>query len=174
MLFELDGNILLWIQEYIRNPELTEFFRTITHWGDHGEIWILTGVLLLFFAKSRKAGLTVLMALLLSLLFNNMFLKNVIARVRPYEVIEGLLPLIPGPRDFSFPSGHTASSFAAAVSIYRNMPKKFGICALILAGLIALSRLYLGVHYPTDVLGGIAFGCFAAYSAGYLFRDRAK
>ncbi len=174
VLLELDGKILIWIQEYIRNPVFTEIFRKITHLGDRGEIWILIAVILLFSEKSRKAGITVLMALLLSLLFNNMFLKNVIARVRPYEVVEGLIPLIPGPRDYSFPSGHTASSFAAALSIYWNMPEKYGICAVILAGLIALSRLYLGVHYPTDVLGGIAGGFIAAYAAGYLikYKDR--
>ncbi len=171
-MFIMDGRILLFLQDSIRNPILDDFFKAITHLGDRGAIWLFLGVLLLFFEKSRRAGLLLLFSLLLSLLLNNMILKHVFSRTRPYEVVEGLIPLIPAPRDFSFPSGHTASSFAAAVSVYRTMPKVFGICALILAGMIALSRLYVGVHYPTDVIGGIMGGMAAAYMASYFLRQR--
>ncbi len=88
-----------------------------------------------------------------------------VGRIRPYDTIEGLVPLIGKPRDYSFPSGHTGSSFAAAWVLYRRLPKRLGIPALALAGLIGISRLYLGVHYPTDVLfgvlSGIGSGCIA-------------
>lgn len=165
----MEGAILLWIQENLRNPVLTEILRAVTHTSDHGEIWILCGLLLLCFPKSRRAGLTVLLSLMLCFVLNNMLLKNIVARTRPYEVVEGLIPLVPRLRDFSFPSGHTAISFAAAVSIYRTMPRTYGVAALILAAVIAASRLYLGVHYPSDVLGGIMGGMIAAYAAGMFF-----
>lgn len=171
-LFMLDSRLLLLIQEYVRNPAFDEVFRTVTHLGDKGGVWLATAVFFLCAGerkeKSRKAGVTMLLALLLSLLLNNLILKNIFARARPYQTIEGLLPLIRAPRDYSFPSGHTASSFAAATAVYRNMPRMYGIGALILAGLIAFSRLYLGVHFPTDVLGGILGGAAAAYAAGYI------
>ena len=97
-------------------------------------------------------------SLLGSLLVNNMILKNLVARTRPYEAVDGLQRLIEAQRDLSFPSGHTGSSFAAAVIIYLTCPKKIGIPAMILAVLIALSRLYVGVHYPTDVLAAVVTG----------------
>lgn len=89
---------------------------------------------------------------------NNVLLKNLIARTRPYAAIEGLTLLIPPPSDYSFPSGHTASSFAMAVVLYRKLERKWGITAIVLASLIALSRLYLGAHYPSDILFGMMSG----------------
>lgn len=161
-LFELDGNILLWIQENLRNPFLTAFFRTVTHLGDNGLIWILITAFLLIFKKTRTIGILCGMALIGSLLVNNVILKQMIARIRPYEVIPDLHILIERQKDFSFPSAHTGSSFAAAVILYKGLPKRYGIPALILAGLIAISRLYVGVHYPTDIIGGAVTGVLIA------------
>jgi len=154
----MDGKILLWIQNNMRSDALTPAFRFITTLGNMGAIWILITVLFLLFRKTRKAGFGCATALLTSLVFNNLILKNLVARVRPYDVIEGLIALIPHPHDFSFPSGHTAASFAAATVIFVMLPKKYGVLALILATLISFSRLYLGVHYPTDVLFGMLSG----------------
>ena len=118
------------------------------------------------------------LALLGSLIINNLILKNLIARIRPYEIINGLVPLIEKPTDYSFPSGHTGSSFAAACILYRKLPKRFGIPALILAILIGFSRLYLGVHYPSDVLCGIISGVGISYAAeiatGKIYNVRKK
>ena len=157
-IMELDANILLFIQEFIRNPVLTPVITVITSLGNGGMIWILISLGLLIPKKTRPIGCMSILALLASLLINNMILKNLAARTRPYEVIEGLMPLVARPRDYSFPSGHTGSSFASAWVLYRKLPKRYGIPALILAGLIGLSRLYVGVHYPTDVLAGLFTG----------------
>lgn len=166
----IDGNILLFIQDVIRHPALTPFFVGITKLGNAGMIWIVFSILLLLQKKTRKIGMMGICALLLSLLVNNLLLKNLVGRVRPYEVIPGLVPLIPRPKEYSFPSGHSASSFAAASVFYRTMPKKFGIPIVILAFLISVSRLYVGVHYPSDVLVGIVSGIVLSYVAEAIVR----
>jgi len=160
--FQLDGNILLWIQEYIRNDFLTPIFKFITHLGDEGYVWIAIAIILLFIKNYRKVGLMVGGSLLGSLVFNNMIIKNIVARPRPYRMIETLSILIPEPGEYSFPSGHTSSSFAAGVVLYLMLPKKYGVPAMVLAFLIGISRLYVGVHYPTDVLGGMVMGTLLA------------
>lgn len=167
---QLDGNILLWIQEFIRSDILTPFFLFITHLGDGGTIWIITSVLLLFPKKTRKVGVMGLLALLCSLLINNMLVKNLVARPRPFTRLTDLTILIDIPSEFSFPSGHTASSFAAAFVFFRNLPKKFGVPAIILAAFIGLSRLYIGVHYPTDVLFGVLSGLLLSLLAEWSVR----
>lgn len=159
----LDGAILVWIQENLRNEYLTPIMKFITHLGDSGIIWIVLAVLFLVFSRTRKTGVLMIFSLLGSLLINNMILKNLVARVRPYEAVEGLHRMIEAQGDLSFPSGHTGSSFAAAVVIYLMCPKKYGIPAMILAVLIAVSRLYVGVHYPTDVLFGALSGTLIAW-----------
>ena len=161
-LSNLDGDILLWIQEIIRNPILTPFFKFITHLGDSGAIWIVISIALLIPKKTRKVGILCITALLGSAIVNNLILKNLVARVRPYEVVNGLNLLIEKQKDLSFPSGHTGASFAVAVIIFQctkcTGKKKYGVLALVLAFLIAFSRLYVGVHYPTDVLAGLLTG----------------
>lgn len=160
-LSNLDGNILLWIQEFIRNSICTPIFVTITHLGDGGAIWIIISIALLFHKKTRKMGILCIISLLGSLIVNNLILKNLVARVRPYEVVDGLKLIIEKQVDLSFPSGHTGASFAAAVTIYQCAKnKKYGILAIIFASLIAFSRLYVGVHYPTDVITALFTGTF--------------
>lgn len=110
----LDGGILLWLQEAVRNAVLTPLFTLYTHLGDSGLMWIALSVLLLCFKKTRKAGAAGLMALLLSLMFTNGILKHLVERPRPWLTVEGLTPLIAEHDPNSFPSGHTSASFAAA------------------------------------------------------------
>lgn len=104
-------------------------------------------------------------ALLGTLIINNIILKNLVARTRPYEVIEGLTYLVKKPTDLSFPSGHAGCAFAAACIMFRRLPRKYGVPALILAILISFSRLYVGVHYPSDVLFGVISGISISYAA---------
>ena len=154
----VDGQILLFIQEHIRNAVGDVFFGGITHLGDAGIFWIVLTLVLLCFKQTRRAGIFSASALLGSLIINNMLLKNLIGRVRPYEVVTGLQCIVAPAVDASFPSGHTGASFASAVSMYGELPKKYAVFLIILAALIAFSRLYVGIHYPTDVLGGLVTG----------------
>lgn len=157
-LLQLDGNCLLWIQENLRQDLWDPFWRSITFLGDKGWAWLALSLLLTAFPKTRKTGLLALAAMALCALVTNVCLKNLIARPRPYTQIPGLTALIPAPSDHSFPSGHTTASFACAGVYLQTLPRKYGVAALILAALIAFSRLYVGVHYPTDVLAGLLIG----------------
>lgn len=158
MMTMLDQTMLLWVQDAIRTPLLTAILTLITRLGDDGAVWLLISIGLLFSKKTRALGIVALCSLGCTYLLNNLLLKNLVARIRPYEAVSGLQRLIEAQEDFSFPSGHTASSFAVAVVLLRNLPKTYGASALILAVLIGFSRVYLGVHYPTDVICGALIG----------------
>lgn len=160
----MEQNILLWIQNNLRNDFLNPIMIFITSLGNGGAIWIAISITLLFFRKTRKIGVMVMCALIFSSLICDVLLKNIIARVRPFNVTEGLVCLIKKPSSYSFPSGHTQSSFVAALVLFLCLPKKYSFSALILAVLIGFSRLYVGVHYPTDVLCGALFGSAIAIS----------
>ena len=159
---QLDLSILLFIQEYLRISWMDGFWKFITHFGDSGLFWILLTVVLLFPKKTRKAGTVAACSLLLGFLITNVTLKPLVDRMRPYEFSEAILPLGTIPHDASFPSGHTCASFACALIYVRMLPKKYGVPLVVLAALIALSRLYLCVHFPTDVLGGFLVALFSS------------
>lgn len=142
----------------IHTPLLDKILAFITSLGNAGIIWIVLAVVLLILPKTRKTGIIVAAALLMDLVLCNLILKNLVARVRPYDVNTAIAILIKKPLDFSFPSGHTAASFAAMTALFLAKMKKAWIAALVLAILIAFSRLYFYVHYPTDVLGGAVVG----------------
>uniref|UniRef100_UPI000B24E0A3 phosphatase PAP2 family protein n=1 Tax=Clostridium sp. NkU-1 TaxID=1095009 RepID=UPI000B24E0A3 len=135
--------------------------KEITGLGDSGIFWIITGAVLLCFKKTRIMGLCVILSLAAGFLIGNMFLKNLIARPRPCWIDDSIPLLIKNPGDYSFPSGHTLASFEGAVSIWLYN-RKWGTPALVLAVLIGFSRMYLFVHFPTDVLGGLVLGTLIA------------
>lgn len=166
---QFEASIILWIQENIRAPWLDGVWLFITHLGDEGYLWIALGIVLLFWKKTRPIGFTVLMSLVFDFLIINLSLKDLIGRPRPFVVNEAINPLITDVSPYkSFPSGHSGGSFAAMFALYRWVPKKIGIPALILAALVALSRLYVGVHYPTDILAGCLIGFICGTAACYL------
>lgn len=169
-----DANLLLWIQNNLRSELLTPFMKFITTLGNAGMIWIILSIVLVINRGTRKVGITCALALLCSLLINNIILKNLISRPRPFVALKELTLLVRKPRETSFPSGHTASSFAAATVILLGSGSKekghkvrrlFGVMAIVLAALIAFSRLYLGCHYPLDVIGGLGSGIACALIA---------
>lgn len=166
--FELEERILLFAQDHMRNAALTPVMKGITMLGDMGAVWILISIGLCLSKRWRKTGVTGMCAVGLSVMVNNVFLKHLVARARPFDVIQNLVPLITKPTDYSFPSGHTACSFAVAFLLFRKLPKKYGIPCLILATLIGFSRIYLGVHYLSDVIAGAVSGIVLSYAADYL------
>ena len=155
----IELKILDWFQT-LHTPVLDKFMTSVTKLGNAGIFWIILTVLFLLIPKMRKTGVVMAAALIIDLLLCNVLLKNLVARTRPYDVNTGIQLLVAKLRDYSFPSGHTAASAAA---LYFAGEKKLWKLALVLACLIAVSRLYLYVHYPTDVLGGVVIGIIAGY-----------
>ncbi len=162
---EFELNILRWIQENLQGKFLDTMMPIITRFGDEGIFWIAVALVLICIPKTRKAGLSMGLAMLMGFLVGNLLLKNLVARARPYDVEVGVTLLINRLTSFSFPSGHTLVSFEAATALTRRY-RKWGVAALVLAVLVAFSRMYLFVHYPSDVLVGavlgIAFGILAS------------
>jgi undecaprenyl-diphosphatase len=162
-----DLPILDWIAEHLHCGVLDRLMPLITVLGNGGIFWILLSVAFMLIPKYRKAGFSMAIALLMGLLICNLSLKPLVARIRPYDFQlqnfgKSIPLLIAAPHDYSFPSGHTIASFEAAVALLiRN--RKLGMGALALAVLIAFSRLYLYVHYPTDVLASVVLGTLLAF-----------
>lgn len=149
--------VLHFIKDTMQCDVFDVFFSHITRLGDYGIFWIMLAILFLFFKKTRKIGISMGIALILGLVFCNLMLKPIIARTRPYIADPSLMLIVKPEADFSFPSGHTVASVECAVAIYVNN-KKMGIAALVIAVLVAFSRLYLTVHYPSDVIIGAVLG----------------
>ena len=169
-----DLPVLDWIAETLWCPALDFLMPKITVLGDAGIFWMIIAAALLLFRKTRRTGIGMLLALLLGLLLCNLTLKPLCQRPRPYDyqydVFGRVIPLIiERQHDFSFPSGHTIASFEAAGVIVMNN-KKWGTAALVLACLIAFSRMYLYVHYPTDVLTSVVLGLILAFLGNRIAR----
>lgn len=176
----MEIQILHWF-ETLHNPITNPIFYVITTLGNAGWFWIVLAVLMLTVLpkKYKKAGLTMAIALILSLIFCNGIMKHLWARPRAFWVVgqnfvvgnefENLFGIFNSIHDYSFPSGHSSASFAAAVSIFM-WRKKEGSAALVLAALIAFSRLYFTVHYPTDVLVGTITGALYGVAAYFIVK----
>ena len=167
-----DLPILEWIAANLRYAFLDAVMPVITLLGDAGIFWIAIAVVLLFIPKYRRIGLGMGAALIMGLLVCNVTMKPLFARPRPYDYQllhfgKEIKLLIEAQHDFSFPSGHTLASFEAA-TVLAIHSKKAGIPALLLACLIAFSRLYLYVHYPTDVLFSVAMGIGFGFLGNFL------
>ncbi len=156
----------------LQTPSLNRIMILFTKLGDHGTIWILVTLFLLINKKTRKIGWISAFSLIICSLIVNAGLKPLIHRERPYNFLPDIKLLIEIPKDYSFPSGHTAASFAMVYVFYKNIRKYFWI-VLTIACMIAFSRLYLSVHYLSDVLIGGIIGLFSGYS-GQLLSEKLK
>ena len=164
---EFEFKILDFLQS-IRTPFGDFIVPLITYLGEFGAVWIVLAIVLLANKKYRKAGLVVAVALILDLIICNGILKNIFRRTRPCDINTAVKLIIPHPSEFSFPSGHSAASFAASSALLFAGKKKLAIGAFILAALIAFTRLYLYVHFPTDILGGALAGVLAGFLSSKL------
>lgn len=160
---QLDGSILLFIQEHIRTPALDWLMKLASAVGDSGIIWILLGLALLIWKKTRRGGLDTLLSLAASTAVNNLIIKPLAARPRPYLTFEELEVIIKPLTSYSFPSGHACASFAAAFALSHAFKKHGGAWAYVPAAIITLSRIYVGIHYPTDIIAGAILGTVAAW-----------
>lgn len=157
----LEFSFLYFLQE-LRTPFLDEVVPVFTSLGDKGLIFVALGAVLFIIPRTRKMGFIILLSLAAGFILGNGIIKNLVMRDRPCWIEPGILLLIENPHDYSFPSGHTLAAFETAVSIFL-INRRWGIPALIFAALMGLSRMYLFVHFPSDVLSGMALGIFIAW-----------
>ncbi|MDR1463683.1 MAG: phosphatase PAP2 family protein [Oscillospiraceae bacterium] len=181
-----DWSVFAWIETHLRSGAADAFFKTVTHFGDGGLFWLALGLVLLLFHKTRRVGVVVLAAMALDVIATNVVLKHVFARPRPFALQDVgwwvqtyVYPgLIEKPDGFSFPSGHAAGSFAGASAIFfASKPKWVGkkgrwiaLLPVVLAALVAFSRVYLEVHYASDVIAGTLVGILCGCAALLLFQ----
>lgn len=166
MIARYEIEILHRLQDLVAGWPIEEVMVALSKAGNGGMLWIVLAVVLVLFARTRAASMAMGAALLLVLLTCNLGLKPWVARPRPCMIEEALATVIACPSDFSFPSGHSSAGFAAATTLAFFFPRA-GAAALVLAAIIAFSRLYLFVHFPSDVLAGIVLGCTCG-TAGWL------
>ena len=190
-----DAGFLLYIQEYIRSDFLDPIMKVLTHSGDKGILLIVLILALLIIPRTRAIGIMSTISIAIEALLNNVLLKNIIARTRPYDEIEGLINLVGKQSDYSFPSGHTGAAFAVAGAmlvvalfglpmieksgeISRKDPslsfKLISVLLIMYATLLAFSRMYVGVHYPTDVLCGLLLGLGTSAMAYLIYQMAIK
>ena len=167
--YSIDFAILDFIQNTIKCVFLDYLMTFFSSIGNAGIIWIITALIMMCFKKTRATGAMMACALLLGVLIGEVGIKNIVARERPFVVNTDIILNIAQPSGYSFPSGHTCSSFAAATTLFMNN-KKIGIVAYIVASLIAFSRLYNYVHFPSDILCGMILGITVAIITVSIFR----
>lgn len=170
---QFDFSILDFIHKNLSCAALDAAMPIVTFFGSTALLWIFAAVVMLFMRGYRKNGIMMCVGLALCLLIGNLLLKNIIARDRPCWINENVILLVSNPDDYSFPSAHSMTSFAAAAVLFHT-DKRLGTAALIMAALIAFSRLYLYVHFPTDVFAGIAMGTALGIAACVLVEKIAE
>lgn len=169
LITQTDFLILYWIQEHIKCPFLDFLMPEITLIGNIGAVWVIAAVILFVQKKHRKTGILLLIGLFAGLLVGNVILKNAVARPRPCWIDSSVKLLISIPKDYSFPSGHTLSSVIAA-TILSAKSRKFMAVSIPTALLISFSRLYLFVHFPSDVIFSVLLGVIIGLSV--IFVDK--
>lgn len=164
-----DFSILYYIQNFIKNEVLDILMPFFSFLGEGGLIWFAVCIPMLFFKKTRIMGVAGIVSLLITYICGELVLKNMICRVRPCNIDTTVEMLVKRPSSYSFPSGHTGTAFACAVSLFLYN-KKVGIAAIAVALTIGFSRLYNFVHFPTDVLAGMILGVLFALLVYFVFK----
>ena len=166
----MDEGVLRWL-ESLRIPVLNELMIRYTSLGNGRLLFIAAAILMLIFQKTRRSGVASLGAMGFGLLATNLTIKPLVARARPWVVMEGFETLVRSPDMNSFPSGHTCAAFAFAAAVCSTLPWRWGKAAAIAAAvLMGFSRLYVGVHFPSDVLAGALIGILCGALASWLSR----
>ena len=168
---KVDNTILRWINVKFRNKTFDKIMPIITSAGNLGIIWIVISVLLITKKDYRVLGQTILIALVITTIIGEGVIKNIVKRKRPFYGDDDKELLISRPITYSFPSGHTASSFAVA-TVFIKTDNAASLEIMLLACLIAFSRIYLGVHYPSDVIGGGIIGTLCGLITVMLFMSK--
>lgn len=172
---QMDERALVWIAQNVRCALLDPFMKLYTQLGNTGMLFIVLGLVLLLFRQTRKAGFSALCAMLIGLVVVNFTIKPLVARARPWLVIENFVNLVPERDPNSFPSGHTNAAFAFAIAVCLSAPKRWmKITAVCLAVVMGLSRLYVGVHFPSDVLAGALVGSLCGLLGAWVVRKAWK
>lgn len=168
---QLDEQALVWIAENVRNAVLDPFMKLYTQLGNTGMLFIVLGVLMLFFKPTRRAGLSALCAMLIGLIVVNFTIKPLVSRPRPWLVIENFVNLVEEHDPNSFPSGHTNAAFAFALAVCMSAPRRWmKVTAVCMAAVMGLSRLYVGVHFPSDVLAGAVIGSLCGLAGAWVVK----
>lgn len=168
---EIDLQILNLIQQYFKSVFMDKFMVFITNLGNRGIIWLIISLIFMTRKEYRKISIYSILALILVTILGELVLKNIVDRVRPFEIVEQMELLIKKPVSSSFPSGHTASSFTMA-GVLSHKIRKYKITFYILASLIAFSRLYLFVHNPTDIVAGIVLSVVCSNFVIFLYENK--
>ncbi len=166
-----DAAVMEFVQTHLHGSVADAVFPVLTYLGEAGAVWILTALILLFFCRTRTTGVLMLAAMLFTFVSGELILKNIVCRPRPCHAFPDIPLLIARPDSYSFPSGHSGSSFAAATILFLRH-RKWGVAVLVLAALIAFSRVFLFVHYPTDVLAGTLLGVLFALTVYFLYKKK--
>ena len=173
---DIDLQALMFIQENIRVDWLNPIMIMFTNLGSKGLLWIILLVCLCIYPKTRRIGIVAVISFALCAAVTLFLAKGLIMRPRPFTVLPELIPLIKKPDSFSFPSGHTVVAFAVAFVIWRSKLTRLRYPIMLLAVLMGFSRLYVGVHYPTDVLGAVVLAFVGssivwAWAKRYIYTD---
>lgn len=167
----IDFSILYWIQDNLRNSFMDFFMPLFSNLQDGGLIWISIAVVMLFFKRTRYCGIAVLFAMGIDTLITEYGIKNIVCRVRPCNLVDDVNMLVEKPTSYSFPSNHSASAFAGAVAVMLTIKKKaWTIPAFVFSGIISFSRMYVFVHFPSDVFAGILLGSAVAVLVCFLMK----
>ena len=179
-ILQFDHSVIFYVHEHLVYSFLTPIMAILSKITSNGALWILIALLLMIQKKYRVLGVAIIIALGFVFIIGDQGLKPNVARLRPFvdfpNVTVPLESALPKATSFSFPSGHSFGSFASAMTIYLGLsqiaPQKryLGILALVLSVVVAFSRVYLFVHYPTDVLTGLVLGIIVGFIAWKLAR----